>query len=388
MRGQHGLPRLPRKSPPPLKDPLGVFLLALGFASVFLAPAPLEITSAAMLSAGLVGLHRATGKRAALFLIAGVVALWVLQHFWDLVPGDTYKISNEHKTLYMAPAFLANVVLVALFAAIPIVARPRIGTGLMVLSLASLAMCVLAKGPLLVAEKEDTLALVFGAMERGWLGVTVRLVAIAFFAAAFDTQTARLEKRGLVIAGVIGAPLFAAAYTTLPEHWGNNGAYGLLGSGALALGLVLSAIGFAGVARAGGGAGSWMAMALAIVQLPMLFFGLLLSDKYESVMGAVGATMLFILLAIGVAGVTAPQMGARAARGFAGILALSALFGTLVSFALLMGAVMNVVHAHDPYSPLHRFAIPLVGHAAVAWAACLAYLVAPPASVFGAKVAA
>jgi len=55
-------------------------------------------------------------------------------------------------------------------------------------------------------------------------------------------------------------------------------------------------------------------------------------------------------------------LGARAARGFAGILALAALFGTLVTLALLLGVAMNLVHAREIGHPLHTFAIPLVGH--------------------------
>jgi hypothetical protein len=361
-----------------VKDPLSSVLLAIGFASLLLATEPLSIIAAAMLSAGLVGLHRVTQKRAPLVLIALVVAIWVLRHFWDLVPVDSYKLSSEHDVLYAAPSFSATVALVAFCAAVPIVARSRTGNGLMVLTLASLAMAVIAKGPLLVLAKEDLASDTLRAMESGWFGVAERLVAIVFFASAFEPTTTRLEKRGLVIVGVIGACLFAAVYMTLPEKW-VHGIHGVLASGALALSLVLSAIGFAGVAKSGGGAASWVAMALSILQIPMLVFGLVLSDKSASVMGAVGSTMMFILLAIGLAGVTAPSsLPARAARGFAGILALSALFGTLSSFALLLCAMLQLFHVREPYGPLHRFAIPIVGHAAVAWAACLAYLVAPP----------
>jgi hypothetical protein len=394
MRGEHGVPGLARKSHPPLKDPLAAILLALGFAVLVLdlVPGaglqPLSIVSGAMLCAGLAGLHRVTNSRAPLFVISGVVALWVLQHFWDVVPIDSYKLLNEHKTIYDTPGFLANVVLVAIFVAIPIVARPRAGSGLMVLALAALAMSVIAKGPLLVTDKDSSATLVLSAIERGWFGVAARAVAIVFFASAFEPKSVSLSggeasplgKRGLVIVAVIGAALFTATYDTLPEHVsGASEGYTVLMVASMALAWVLSAIGFAGVARAGGGTGAWVAMALAIVQVPVLLVGLALMDRSQSLRDPLGAVMGFGLLAIGVAGVTAPGVGARAARGFAGILALTALFGTLLTLAGFLGAAMNLVHgARAPGATLHMYAIPIVGHAAVAWAASLAYLVAPP----------
>jgi hypothetical protein len=248
-------------------------------------------------------------------------------------------------------------------------------------------MGVVAKGPLLVTEKESSASFLFGAIEHGWLGVAARAVAIVFFTSAFEPKTARLDKRGLVIVAVIGAALFAAVYDTLPEHVsGGNDGYYLLTCAAMALAWVLSAIGFAGVARAGGGAAAWIAMGLSIAQLPLMVFGIVLSEKTQDLKGSIGSVMIFGLLAIGLAGVSAPAMGARLARGFAGIVALSGLFGTLVSFALVIGA--GFLHVRDPFHPLHDYAVPIVGDAAVAWAASLAYLVAPPVSSFGDKVAA
>jgi hypothetical protein len=363
-----------------VKDPLSAFLLALGFASI-LSPAKDTIVGSAMLCAGLVGLHRVLGKRAPLYLVAGVIALWVLQHFWGLLPVEVYKLEAEHKTLFDAPGFVAKIVWVALLAAIPIVARPRIGNGLMVLGLASLGLAVLAKGPLRVTEDASSASIVFGAIETGWLGVAVRVVAITFLAAAFDAKMARLDKRGLVVVAVIGAALFAATYDGMPVRaGGNNEGANLLSGASMALALVLSAIGFAGVARAGGGVGSWIAMALSIAQLPLLVYGLALSDKMQSLRAPIAAVLFFELLAIGVAGVTAPAMGARTARGAAGIVALSALFGTLLAFSLLLGGSIGFLHTRDPFGPLERFAFPIAGHAAVAWAASLAYLVAPPSA--------
>jgi hypothetical protein len=366
-----------------LKDPLSAFLLALGFVVLLPQfegePLPLSIVTTAMLSAGLVGLHRVLGKRAPLFLIAGVVALWVLQHFWDVVPVDGYKLMNEHKTLYDTPGFLGNVVFVALLAAIPIVARPRIGNGLMVLALAAVAMGVIAKGPLLLTDKDSSASLLFGAVEHGWIGVASRACAIVFLASALEPTSERIEKRGLVIVAVIGAALFAATYDTLPQHIsGTTEGFSILMVASMALAWVLSAIGFAGVARAGGGKGAWAAMALAIVQVPALLVGLALMDKTRSMLDPLGAVMLFGLLAIGIAGVSAPAMGARVARGFAGVLALASLFGTLATLALTLGAALNIVHARETAGPLHMYALPIVGHAAIAWAASLAYLVAPP----------
>jgi len=338
-----------------------------------------------MLGAAFYGMHRVLRTRAPLWLIAGLVAEWFFERFWSFVPDaiikSDWELSNAHPTLHAAPTWLAGATFTLVLVASVVIARSRIGMGLSILTLGAFGAMVLAKGALLLSDKESSAHIVLEGVDMGWSRAAFDLTALSWLAVAVGpTGVAPLPRRVSASIGAAGAALLCAVLTGMPTHApGGHEAVIAFPTLALALGWVLSAVGLGGFARAGGGGLAWVGMGLTIVQVLALPFGLAIGESVGQQLAAgLGVVLSFGLLGLGLGAVAAPQLDLRAVRGLAGVLFVVAVFGATLALLLVFVSARRILHVPDPFWSLHTFMLPAAGAALALWAACLAYLVAPP----------
>lgn len=365
-----------RRSAP---DALGVALCGMGAATI-LGHYGESTTSLLLVAGALYGMHRVLASRAALWAISALAVIWLLTHFWELVPlRHPYELMNEHPTLYALPGTLRDLVWAALLVAVAVIGRPRTGTGLMVVTVVAIALNVLASLALRAFDdKESTSVIVTDAIAKGWGATATTLAAACFVAIAVSPAVEPLMRRVTTWFGVAGAALLSATLVGMPDHvsGGHDGATALLVL-SLALAWVLSAVGLAGVARSGGGPAAWVGMGFSIAQVFALpVGGLAFADSMHALRAPMAMVLELGFFGIGLAALFAHKLGLGRARGLVGVLALVAVFGSFAT--LLRLATGHSAHTEDGLSALALYTYPVAYVAAALWAACLAYLVAPP----------
>ena len=359
-------------------DPIAAVLCGVGAAFLLFGAHGTSLIDALVLSGALYGISRVTRSRAVLGLLAVLVVVWFLDHFWTFIPTKLLDVGfgGAHAERHDAPAWWANVLLNVTLLVSVIFARGKLGRGLTFLTASAFAIAIASNFASTLwemgrATHEENL---LGAIASGWRGVSVRLAAVAWVVVGLGAPPGpAISRRVMPILGAVGALLIG---TTLGVQFQEASLFVLLAT--MFVAWVLSAIGLGGVARAGGGGPAWAGMALVIAQLVLAFpIGFVVFNRRmdSSFPDVVAMTMPLGLTGFGIAAVAGKALPHGAIRGLIGILFLIGASGAVLAlFTVSLGSR----DAETSFWALRDLLIPATSLATTLWASYLVYVALPP----------
>jgi hypothetical protein len=363
-------------------DPLTALLCGLGAVMVSLGGGSGSASDALALGAGLYGVHRATQKGIGRVLVAVPALLWMLAHFWKILPEAADRF--QHGAWSMAPSHLASFMTLGLYFATVVLARQKIGTGLAGLTMGALGFASFVAFLALFTDSGSTPDAVLHQTASGWGHVAITLTSVCWLVLGLGPITVPALPRSLgAIAGAVGASLLAALVSGAGSRGEGSSTMRLLVLLALFLGWVLAAFGPGALARAGAGPVAWTGVGLIVVQVVFGLPGAAFLDEAtgRGSMGGMPITAMGLgLLGLALTALAARSIGLDKPRSFTAVLLLVGVFGAMQLWFGYMLLALRVYRRNTPGWPVEILSRPAMTLGLVLWAACLVFLALPPAA--------
>lgn len=326
-----------------------------------------------LLAAGFYGIARASGSRAAPWLIGAVGAAFLLSETRELV-DPSFSFAEEHPTLVAAPTWIANRIVEATFLAAVVVAQRRSGFGLFALAVGA-AGIALAFGMLSDAlepkagEPNSFAFTLVEGIDRGWSVLSSRLEMVVFLVLGLGAPAvSATPRRPSAVAGAIAASLLAATLAAFPKV----GDYVVCIATAAAAWVAMAVA--IGRLRGIGGGGAAIA-GLVLVILQVLALGLVMVGMEDASSRPIAFTMGLGLgfLGLGIAVFVPSALPLPRVRYLIGGAFLIASAGATLALARHVGKVRS-----NPYWGATALGEPAGVIGFVLLAAYFAFLAAPP----------